>query len=430
MPRPENPLDPDSGPVAAFAVALRELRASAGSPSYRTMSKRSYYGFTTLAEAAAGRRFPNWETTRAYVAACGGDVKEWERRWKETAARLNRTGDTGADETGERSPPLRPAVPEQARRAVTATRLEPSPHGSGRDPGMRPFPDDAGAYGQRGGPTIRRIMLGAHLRRLRERRRLTREEAGYTIRATASKISRMELGRVGFKERDVDDLLSLYGVADPDERGHLLNLAREASSPGWWHRYGDVLPSWFETYLGLEEAASIVRTYDIQFVPELLQSEDYARTVVRMGQEDVPEDEVERRVRLRMTRRARLGEPNGPTLWAIVEEAALRRPVGGRRIMLDQIRFLAEVADMPNVTLQIVPFALGARIPVNTPFTILRFGEPDVPDVVYLEQLTSALYLDKPSDLDAYGRVMNNISLSALPPQESVAFLKRLSHNI
>ncbi|MFC4906355.1 helix-turn-helix domain-containing protein [Actinomadura gamaensis] len=278
----------------------------------------------------------------------------------------------------------------------------------------------------RGGPTVLRILLGAQLRRLRENRGIGRDEAGYAIRASDSKISRMELGRVSFKQRDIDDLLTLYGVTDPAERAPLLELAREANSPGWWHRYGDVLPPWFETYLGLEEAASVVRIYESHFVPGLLQSEDYARTIARMGQADASDADVERHVRLQAMRQRRFAEPDAPTLWAVLDEAVLRRPVGDRGVMRGQVRHLIEMAHLPNVTLQILPFAFRASTLVNSPFTILRFAEPDLSDVVYLEQLTSALYLDKPSDLDMYGGVMNNISLSATGPGETMRFLMSL----
>src|SRR5436305_526778 len=156
--------------------------------------------------------------------------------------------------------------------------------------------------GAAGGPTVLRILLGTQLRRLREAKGVTREDAGWEIRGSESKISRMELGRVGFKERDVADLLTLYGVHDPTERDALLNLARQANNPGWWHRYSDVLPTWFQSYLGLESSAALIRTYEVQFVPGLLQTPDYARAVIQLGHRRAPTDEVDRRVSVRMTR--------------------------------------------------------------------------------------------------------------------------------
>ncbi|MDI5941058.1 Scr1 family TA system antitoxin-like transcriptional regulator, partial [Micromonospora sp. DH15] len=162
------------------------------------------------------------------------------------------------------------------------------------------------------GPTVLRMLLGAQLRRLREASGVTREGAGWEIRASESKISRMELGRVGFKERDVADLLSLYGVTDTTEREALLKLARDANSPGWWHRYGDVLPSWFQSYLGLEAAAALIRSYEVQFVPGLLQTPEYARAVVLLGHRGAGADEIDRRVGLRMQRQELLRRPRPP----------------------------------------------------------------------------------------------------------------------
>lgn len=278
-------------------------------------------------------------------------------------------------------------------------------------------------YPRRGGPTVLRILLGAQLRRLREARGISTEQAGYEIRGSHSKISRMELGRVGFKERDVSDLLTLYGVSDPDERAPLLELAKEANTPGWWHRYGDVLPSWFEVYLGLEEAASLLRTYELQFVPGLLQTEDYARAVVRLGFSDASDEEVERRVQVRTTRQHRFTSPGAPTLWAVLDEAVVRRPLGGRAVMRAQLQHLIEVCELPDVTLQIVPFGAGGHAAAGGPFTILRFAEPGLSDVVYLEQLTSALYLDKPTDVDTYMRAMNNLCITAERPDDTVRYL-------
>ncbi|MFI6522097.1 helix-turn-helix domain-containing protein [Spirillospora sp. NPDC050679] len=295
---------------------------------------------------------------------------------------------------------------------------------------MPPADDEGPArlidYPRRGGPTVLRILLGSQLRRLREASGISTEQAGYEIRGSHSKISRMELGRVGFKERDVADLLTLYGVHDTAERAPLLELAREANTPGWWHRYGDVLPAWFETYLGLEEAASLLRCYEVQFVPGLLQTEEYARAVVRLGHPDATDEEVERRVRVRTTRHERFTAPGAPTLWAVLDEGVLRRPLGGAEVMRGQIEHLIAMAELPNVTLQVVPFGAGGHAAAGGPFTILRFAEPGLSDVVYLEQLTSALYLDKPTDIDTYMRTMNNLCITAARPDLTVRLLQEI----
>ncbi|MFI6983154.1 helix-turn-helix domain-containing protein [Embleya sp. NPDC050154] len=276
------------------------------------------------------------------------------------------------------------------------------------------------------GSTVRRILLGSQLRRLREAKGISREEAGYEIRASESKISRMELGRVSFKERDVADLLTMYGVGDETERAALLGLAAEANAQGWWHNYNDILPSWFQVYVGLEEAASVIRTYEVQFVPGLLQTAEYARAVVIAGQPSASAAEVDRRVGLRMQRQSILYRDKPPRLWVVLDEAALRRPIGGRDVMRDQVRHLIEMAALPNVTIQIMPFRFGAHAAEGGPFLLLRFPESDLPDVVYLEQLTSALYLDKRDEVDAYTEVMDRLSVDGMPPDKSVDLLQRI----
>jgi transcriptional regulator with XRE-family HTH domain len=279
------------------------------------------------------------------------------------------------------------------------------------------------------GPTVLRILLGSQLRMLREVRGITREEAGYAIRASGSKISRMELGRVSFKERDVTDLLKLYGV-DEDERATLVQLAIQANSPGWWHKYSDVLPDWFGVYVGLEEAASLIRLYEVQFVPGLLQTADYARAVVRLGQPGAAPGEIERRISLRMGRQELLTKPGGPRLWAIVDEAALRRPIGGTEVMRAQLVQLIQATEDPNVTLQVMPFRSGGHAAEAGAFTIMRFPEPDLPDVVYLEQLTSALYLDKRDDVEKYTEVMERLSVESESPECSVDILSGMLEEV
>jgi transcriptional regulator with XRE-family HTH domain len=270
-------------------------------------------------------------------------------------------------------------------------------------------------------PTVLRIGLGAQLRELRERRGMTREAAGDAIRASPAKISRIELGRVGFKERDVADLLTLYGIVDPDERTQFLALAQRANAPGWWHNYADLLPSWFETFLGLEQASSVIRTYECQFVPGLLQTPDYARAVTRLGYDDAAE--VERRVALRMRRQAVLDAAGAPTLWAVIDESALRRPLAGPDLCRAQLTHLIAQTERPNVRIQIAPFAGGGHPAAGGGFTILRFAAPDLPDIVYLEQLTSALYLDKRADVDHYAVVMDRLCAQIDPPGRTASIL-------
>ncbi len=277
-----------------------------------------------------------------------------------------------------------------------------------------------------GGPVALRIQLGSELRRLRKRRGLTRESAGWEIRASESKISRMELGRVSFKERDVSDLLTLYGVGDPKERETLLSLARQANTPGWWHHFGDILPPGVQSFLVLETAATLIRTYEIQFVPGLLQTSDYARAIMLLGHPDEKPDEIDRRVALRLQRQQVLTRPDAPQLWAVIDEAVLRRPIGGAEVMKAQIKALIEASRAPNIRLQIIPFHSGGHAAAGGSFTILRFPEPDLPDVVWVEHLTSSIYIDKREDVDVYAIAMERVCIDAEPPSNTADILEKL----
>jgi transcriptional regulator with XRE-family HTH domain len=277
------------------------------------------------------------------------------------------------------------------------------------------------------GPTVLRMILGNQLHRLREAAGVTPEAAGYEIRASRSKISRLENGRVGFKERDVADLLTLYGITDEQMRAGVMSLVRQANAPGWWSKYGDVLADWFEAYLGLEMAASVIRTFELQFVHGLFQTEAYARAVTRLGYQAAPEEEIDRRVRLRLKRQDLLTRPEPPQVWSVIDEGALRRPVGGRAVMRAQLSHLIEVAELRHVTVQVVPFGSGGHAAAGGSFTVLRFAEPEVPDVVYIEQLTSALYLDKREDVDHYLEVVNDLSAQALTPARTARLLAKIT---
>jgi transcriptional regulator with XRE-family HTH domain len=278
---------------------------------------------------------------------------------------------------------------------------------------------------ERAGPTVRRMLVGAELRRLRTAKGLSREQAAEAIRASEWKIHRLENGQVSFKERDIVDLLRLYGVTDADEVAGFVVLAREANTPGWWQRYGDVLPQWFRTYVDLESAASLIRTYEGQLVPGLLQTDDYIRAVVHDASLE-PSEDVGRRVRLRMARQTVLTRERPPRLWAVVDEAALRRPVGGREVMRGQLERLIEATKLPNVTLQILPFAGGAHPAMVGAFSILRFADRELPDVVYLEHLTNAVYLDKREEVERYLDVMELLCVASEPPARTAELLTQI----
>jgi transcriptional regulator with XRE-family HTH domain len=294
--------------------------------------------------------------------------------------------------------------------------------------GRRYAVDESSGQDEAGnGPTAVRILVGAYLRRLREEQGLTRAEAGESSRSSESTISGMELGRGRLEERDVLDLLSLYGVDDDQERAALLARVREANAPGWSHSYSDVTPNWFQRYLGLEATAALIRTYEVQLVPGLLQTEAYARAAAPLGPGAARRDEIAHRVRLRLERQQVLTRPHAPKLWAVVDEAALRRPVGGPRVMRDQLEALIGiVTKMPNVRLQVLPLAAGGHAAAGGSFTILRFPQQDLPDVVYLEQLTSALYLDGRADVDFYFDAVNRLFVEAAPLEDTVRILERI----
>jgi hypothetical protein len=280
-----------------------------------------------------------------------------------------------------------------------------------------------------GGPTALRIVLGAQLRRLRESAEISRADAGYSIRGSESKISRLELGRVGLKERDVADLLTMYGVTKPEDRETFLEMVRRSNQPGWWHRYTDSMPDWFQDFVGLEEAAVRILTYELQFVPGLMQTEGYARAIASHGRASDVSPEVERLVRLRMTRQKILHRSGAPRLWAVIDESVLHRPIGGRQVMLGQLDHLLELTKDPQITLQVVPYQLSGYA-AEGPFTMLRFGEAELPDLVYIEHLAGALYLDKRDDVELYSRVFDRLTVDALTPDRTRQALTKVRAEI
>jgi hypothetical protein len=276
-----------------------------------------------------------------------------------------------------------------------------------------------------GSATVRRMIVGAHLRRLREEKNITRADAGYTIRASESKMSRLELGRVAFKERDISDLLVYYGVTDPEERDQVLRLVREANRPSWWREFDDVMPQYLQNYVGLEEAASTLRTYEIHFVPGLLQTPEYARAVLGSTVPPLTGRDLDRAVTLRLTRQIVLEREDPLTVWAVVDESALRRRVGGVATHRAQLEHLVELTERPNIALQVLPMETGLHAG-GGPFSLLRFNDPELPDVVYVESLVGASYVDKTEHVERYVEVMNRLSVESLTPDESIAFIRKL----
>lgn len=270
---------------------------------------------------------------------------------------------------------------------------------------------------RRSGPTALRIFVGTHLRRLREASGISREQAGYEIRGSHSKISRMELGRTSFKLRDVADLLDLYG-ADEADRSTLLLLAEQANEPGWWHDYRDVVPEWFEPYLGLERDAALIRTYEIQYVPGLLQTEDYARAVI--GATEADPQRLRRYTEFRLTRQRVLTGAPAVSYHAVIHEAALHTRVGSPAIMRRQLLRLIEISRLPNVTVQVYPFEAGNYAAHTQSFVIYGAAAPEL-DTVYLEHPTQSLFLRDGEQLTEYAKMFERLSEMALAPVDPEA---------
>ncbi|TVT50096.1 helix-turn-helix domain-containing protein [Amycolatopsis rhizosphaerae] len=269
------------------------------------------------------------------------------------------------------------------------------------------------------GPTIRRRRLASELRRLREAAGLTIDEVGEKLECSASKISRIETGHVGVTPRDARDMLELYGLAG-DEREALVQLAREARKPGWWHAYKEVFTG---TFVGLEADASSLRAFQALLVPGLLQTETYARAVIRAMRPDADESDIQRRVAARTARQALLADPNPPEYWAVIDEAVLHRVVGGPEVMARQANRLLELARLPHVTIQVVPFGAGAHPGMEGPFLILGFPEPADPDVVYVDATSGGFFLELAPDVRRYSLMFDHLRAAALKPDDSVSLI-------
>jgi transcriptional regulator with XRE-family HTH domain len=270
--------------------------------------------------------------------------------------------------------------------------------------------------------TVGRIVLGLRLRDLRERAGCSFEEAARALSVNAATVRRMEKAEVGLKPLFVEKLLETYGV-ERREIDSFMALVEESRKPGWWHRFRDVLPDWFGLYVSLEGAASVIRGYEPHCVPGLLQTEDYARELLRTGFPNASEEELERRVALRMGRQALLVRSEAPHLWIVVDETVLRRPVGGPEVMRAQIDRLLEAMETPNVTVQILPFGAGPHAGMFGPFQLFRFDIPELPDIVYTESLTGAVYIDERPDTAAYLEVLDRMGAQAVSVRHTEDFL-------
>ncbi|MFD7712625.1 helix-turn-helix domain-containing protein [Streptomyces sp. NPDC059786] len=263
-------------------------------------------------------------------------------------------------------------------------------------------------------PTVLRMVLGKRLRQLREEAGVSFETAARAIEVTPLTVRRIEKAEVGLRIPYVKELLRTYGVRDR-EIDDFVRLAREANRPGWWYKYRDVLPDWFSAYVSLESEASVIRVYEPHFVPGLLQTRDYATALIRVGFPNESKDDIARRVDLRVKRQSLLDKPDAPALWAVLDETVLRRPVGGSEVMRAQIDRLQEVLDLPKVRIQVMRFRAGAHPGAFGPFHYLRLGFSELPDVVYTENLTGAVYVDQPADVVTHLEVLDRMSVQAEP---------------
>ncbi|KND43215.1 XRE family transcriptional regulator [Streptomyces stelliscabiei] len=263
-------------------------------------------------------------------------------------------------------------------------------------------------------PTVLRMVLGKRLRQLREQAGVSFDDAARAIEVTALTVRRMEKAEVGLRIPYVKELLRTYGVSG-GEIEDFLALAREANQPGWWHKFRDVLPEWFSAYVSLESEAAVIRLYEPQYVPGLLQTHDYAAALMRVGFPNAAPEDVDRRVALRLRRQDLLAKPEAPAVWAILDETVLRRPVGGPEVMRAQIDRLAEATDRPKVRIQIMRFAAGPHPGAYGPFHYFRFGFSELPDIVYTEGLAGAQYVDQPADVVTYLEVLDRMSVQAEP---------------
>lgn len=267
-------------------------------------------------------------------------------------------------------------------------------------------------------PTIQRRRLGIALKRAREQAGKTQDDAAAVIHAAASKISRLELGQSGIRITDLALLLDLYGVTG-EQADWMRELARAGRQRGRWSSYRTIIPDWFRTYIDLEADASEIRWYQAEVIPGILQTEGYIRAIHATTQPGMSRDQADGHVAVRLERQAVLTGPDAPSFGFILSESALRRNVGGPAIMREQLRYLAELADRPNIDLQVLPFNAQTYQPTNYDFTILRFNDDAASDVVYLEDYTGASYLDRPDITRAYTRLWNQLQASALGSVES-----------
>jgi len=273
-------------------------------------------------------------------------------------------------------------------------------------------------------PTVLRMILGKRLQELRQGAGVSLEDAARALHVKPLTIRRLEKAEVALKTLYVEKLLQTYGAAQ-QEVDEFVTLAERANEPGWWHAYRDVVPDWFSAYVSLETGARTLRTYEPHYVTGLLQTYNYARAVLRGGFPNESDEDLGRRVDLRLRRQGLLERPDAPTLWVVMEETVLHRMVGGAEVMREQIERLLEVSELDHVSVDVVPFTAGAHVGACAPFTYFRFEERELPDIVYSEILSASVYLDQRSDVAGHLEAHNRMSLLT-SSADSKALLNRM----
>lgn len=273
-------------------------------------------------------------------------------------------------------------------------------------------------------PTVRRRRLGQELRQLREQAGFTLDEVAGRLEWSGSKVSRIETTKVKVRPRDVGDLLDLYGVTDPQHRDNVLTLARQALEQAWWIKYGTALSGLAEVWVGLEAEAVAARIYSVQIANGLLQTEEYARAVLKAIWASGTTAQIDQRVAVRMERQALLTREDPLQLWVVIEEAAIHREVGGPAVLRRQLLHLVEAAEMPNITLQVLPFTAGAHAGIDGPFNILELPAPD-PDVVFVEHRVGITLLEQPEDVKQYNQIFDRLRATAISPEQSVSLIAK-----
>ncbi|MFD7866287.1 helix-turn-helix domain-containing protein [Streptomyces sp. NPDC057682] len=270
-------------------------------------------------------------------------------------------------------------------------------------------------------PTVRRRRLGQELRRLREIKGMTAEEVAERLLVSQSKISRLENGRRSISQRDVRDLCGVYEVSDHRVVDSLMQMAKDSRQQGWWHAFGDIP---YSVYIGLETDADSLRVYEPQVVPGLLQTRSYAEAVIKGALPEAPQSDIDKRVSVRLRRQDRISAPETPLrLWAVIDESALRRRVGGRQVMIEQLEHLVELSHLPHVTVQVLPFAMGAHPGINGQYAILEFPDAADSSVVYIEGVTSDLYLEKGNDVQRYSVMYEHLRAQSLNVEQTRDFI-------